>query len=127
MIVHQRKDRFFSLIIVITLVLTGLYLDTAVEDALFSYTSKGEVVFCRQLFQTDINTSKICSRTMLDEYGDMQQSARFYPLLSMLYVYYHILSQGKYYRKSEDVQAFFQTPDGLVTNYMHQSDGKKRN
>lgn len=125
---HQRKDRFFSLIIAITLVLTGLYLDTAVEDALFWYTSKGEAVLCRQLFQTDINTSKICSQEMLDEYGGMQQqSARLYPLLSLLYVCYHILSQGKFYRRSEAVQPFFQTPDGLVTNFMHQSDGKKRN
>lgn len=126
---HQGKYRFLGFILAITVYLTGLYLDTIQsEDAFFVYDSAGEMVLVPKSFHSDVNNSKICGQEMLGEYGDMeQQSIELHPLFSMLYAGRISLSQGKFYGNSDAVQLFSQTLDGLVTTYMHQSDGKKRN
>lgn len=120
---HKRKDKILSFMLVITLFLTGLILDTAAEDAFFLCNSMEESSLCPRA-NAVINTSKICGSEILNRHNDMeQQSIELSPSLSLLVNRFFL----SLYRHAETIPPFCQTLDGLVTNYIHQSDGKKRN
>lgn len=125
---HKRKYKLISFILAITLFLTGIYLDTAADDAFFLCGSVGETAFCPKSFHTNINNLMLFERELLNECsGIEQQSIALHPFLLLLHLNRFSVLQGRSFRHSETMQSFCQTLDGLVTDYMHQSDGKKRN
>lgn len=125
---QRRRCRIIGLILAAALFLTGIYLDTAAEDVFFLCDSMGETFLCPVSVGTDINKLKICGRETWGESSDMeQQTIEAYPVLSLPHAGRISLSQRKYFRHSESVQSLCRTLDVLVTDYLHQSDGKKRN
>lgn len=125
--VHGRMYRKISFILVMALFLTGIYLDTAADDAFFLCDPAGGTAFCAQPLYTDFNGAGICRQETLNEAGGVEnQSAGLHPHLSLIRLDGIVPSQGKMHHFSELVQPFCQTMDGLVAEYLHQSDGKKR-
>lgn len=102
------------------LLLMGIYPDTAAKDAFFLCDPTGETDY--------INSMQLCGSEMLVECGNnRQQPVELHSFLSLPCLNRIFALQGKYFGQLETIQSFSQTSDGLVTDYMHQSDGKKRN
>lgn len=117
---HKRKYKIISFVLAVTLLLTGIYLDTAAKDAFFLCDPTGETDY--------INSMQLCGSEMFVECGgNRQQSIELHSFLSLPHLDRVFVLQGKYCSHPELIQTFSQTSDGLVTDYMHQSDGKKRN
>jgi len=126
--VHKRKDRVISLILVTALLLTGVYLDTAIRDMFFWHGGMGDSMICSGLFQADMNDVAACMIEMMNEYSRMeQQLIELSPLLYFLCSSHIFLFPGTSFGCLETVQFLWRMSDELVIDYMHQSDGKKRN
>lgn len=125
--VHKIKYRIISFVLAISLFLSGMYLDTNAGDAFFVYDSTGNTSLCARVFHADINHAKMCMTELLNECSDAEiQSYSPSPLLCPLYADDLFLLQGRSVRHPETVFSFYRTLDGIVTDYIHQSDGKKR-
>lgn len=127
-IVHKRKDKVISLILVMALLLTGVYLDTAIRDVLFLRSCLGDSIIYSELFQADINDVVACMiKTMNECSGMEQQLIELDPLLYLLCSNHIFSFPGKSFGCLETVQSLWRMSGELVIDYMHQSDGKKRN
>lgn len=125
--VHKRKYRFISLILMIVLLFAGMYLDRATEEFFILRGCGKSPVLCHSLFQTDINAVATCSVEMRNECSQMEQkSVKLDSLLYLLYSGHAFLFAGKSYRYLETVRLPWQASGGRIMDYMHQSDGKKR-
>ncbi len=125
--VHKRKYRIISLILAAVMLLAGTYLDHVTEE-LFALRGCGKspLLYSRS-FQTDINDVAACTTEILNEYrGTEQQSMKLNPQRFLLCCDRVLLFTGKSYRYPETVRSLGKAPRELVMDYMHQSDGKKR-
>ena len=118
--------------IVIMMLLSEIYLNVVMTDSFFVYNSieKSDPFFQSNsmnfIFGRAFNPY-ICTTKMLSECaGSDLQSSGWNLFLCLLHIGYLFLLQGKFYQLSEIIQTFYRTLDALVTEYMHQSDGKKR-
>lgn len=137
---HTRKEKTACLAIVIMLFLSEIYLDMVMTDSFFVYSSteKSNVfselnvidfVFGKTSLRNDSRPFNryICTTKTLSECAGIElQSASWNLFLCLLHIGYLFLLQGKFILLSERIQIFYRTLDALVTEYMHQSDGKKR-
>lgn len=127
-IVQKRKYRIISLVLMITLFLTGIYLDTAARDAFFLCGPMAETAFCPKSLHTDINSLKMCGSEMFGEGRNAEQKPiELHSLLSLSQLNRALTLHRRTFWLLAVLQPFCQTSDGLVTDFMHQSDGKKRN
>ena len=125
---HKRKYRLISLILVIVLLLTGAYLDQVAEKTFVLHGFMEDAAICSRLFQVDFNDVAACMTEMLNECSSMeQQSIELDPLLYLLCSNHMTLFAGSSFGHLETVQSLSRTSDSVVVDYMHQSDGKKRN
>lgn len=126
--VHKRKYRLISLILVAALLLTGAYLGQVAEETFALRGFTGDAVIRSGLFQADINDVAACMTEMLDECSNVkQQSIELDPLLYLLCSNHIALFAGNSFGGLETVQSPWRMSNELVLDYMHQSDGKKRN
>lgn len=126
--VHKRKYSIISLILVVVLLSTGMYLDRVTEEFFILRECGKSSVLCHRLFQTDINDIAACTAVMFNECIQMeQQSIKLDLLLFLLYSGFIFLFAGKSYRYLETARFPWRVSDERVMDYMHQSDGKKRN
>ncbi len=137
---HTRREKTACLAIVIMLLLSEIYLNMVMTDSFFAYKSTGasntffqsssvDFIFGKILIKDDSShiNRYICTTKMLGEcVGIELQSAGWNLFLCLLHIGYLFLLQGKFFQLSEIIQTFYRTLDALVTEYMHQSDGKKR-
>lgn len=137
---HTRRKKTACLAIVIMLLLSEIYLNMVITDSFFVYKSTGksntffqsnsvDFIFDRTLIKNDSGhfNRYSCTTKMLSEYTGIElQSADWNLFLCLLHIGYLFLLQGKFFQLSEMIQTFYRTLDALVTEYMHQSDGKKR-
>ena len=124
---HKRKYRILSLILVTVLLLTGVYHDKVAETFLLRSCMENSAI-CSGLFRTDINDVAACMTEMFNECSGMaQQSIELDPLLYLLCSNHIFLFTGNSFGHLEPGQSLWHTSDELVMDYMHQSDGKKRN
>ncbi len=136
---HTRK-KTACMAIVIMLLLSEIYLNVVMTDSFFVYNSieksdpffqsnSMNFIFGRAFIKNDSRhfNPYICTTKMLSECaGSDLQSSGWNLFLCLLHIGYLFLLQGKFYQFSEIIQTFYRTLDALVTEYMHQSDGKKR-
>lgn len=128
MIVHKRKYQYISFILVTALLLTGVYLDKVAEETCALRGFLGDAAICSEVFQADINGVAACMTEMLNECSSMeQQSIELDPLLYLLCSNHIFLIMGKSNKCLDTAQFLWRMSDELVIDYMHQSDGKKRN
>lgn len=137
---HTRRNKIACLAIVIMLLMSEIYLNMVMTDSFFACKSTGEsnlffpsnsvdFIFDKALLKNDSChlDRYICTIQMLSECAGIKlQLAGWNLFLCLLYVGYFFLLQGKFFQLSEMIQTFYRTLDALVTEYMHQSDGKKR-
>lgn len=112
---YARREKTACLAIVIMLLLSEIYLDMVMTDSFFVYNSVEE-----------IDTYICATNTLRECVGIELQSAGWNLFPCLLYIGYLFLLQGKFILLSEIIQNFCRTLDAFVTEYMHQSDGKKR-
>ena len=125
---HKRKYRIINFILVTALLLTGTYLDKVVEEIFILRSFMGDSAICSGSFQTDINDVALCMTEMLDECSSMEQkSIELDPLLYLLCSDHTVLFTGRSFGYLEIVRSLWRTSDELVRDYIHLSDGKKRN
>lgn len=125
---HKRKDRMISLILAVALFLAGMYLNAMAEETFLLRSRMGNSAICSRVFQVDINHDAVCMTTTLGECSGMdRQLMELDPLLYLLCAHHIILFMGKSFGKLEKICSLSRTSDGLAVDYMHQSDGKKRN
>lgn len=125
---HKRKYGILSLILVTVLLLTGVYHDKVAEETFLLRGCMENSVICSGLFQSDINDVTACMTEMLSECSGMeQQSIELDPLLYLLCPTHIFRFMGNSSGYLETGQSLWHTSDKLVMDYMHQSDGKKRN
>lgn len=124
--VHKRKHKMICLVLAAVL-LAGIYLDIVAADTFFLRSPAEEAVLCSRSLHTVINNLEICGSGLPDGYGGVRQQ------LQGLYAYLSLLSWNRVFTLLDNtpcrlgtLQSFCQTLDGLVMDYMHQSDGKKR-
>lgn len=123
---HKRKYKIISFILAAVLFLAGVYPDIVIDNAVFQGGSVGKTAFSTKSFRTRISNLDICGREILNEGSEIRQRpAGLYPFLSLPRLNRILPLRETAFRRPEAVQPFCQTMDGLVTIYMHQSDGKK--
>lgn len=137
---YTRREKTACLAIVIMVLLSEIYLNVVMTDSFFAYKSTGksntffqsnsvDFIFDRILIKNNSRHCNryICTTKMLSEYAGIElQSAGWNLFVCLLHIGYLFLLQGKFFQLSEMIQTFYRTLDALVTEYMHQSDGKKR-
>lgn len=123
---HKRKCKIVSLVMAAVL-LAGIYLDIVAADTFFLRSSMEKAVLCSRSLHTEINTFKICGSELSDECGGVwQQSSGPYADLALFSWNRVFILPDNALCHPGTMQPFCHTLDGLVMDYMHQSDGKKR-
>ncbi|MDE7324570.1 MAG: hypothetical protein K2N73_17990 [Lachnospiraceae bacterium] len=131
---NKRTHRIIGLFFAILLFLSGMYMDTITAESLFVYDFTGEVAASLISCHSDMNSAAICTTGLLNAHSIELQSLERYPeryqksnaFLSLQRPGFGALSQGKSYIHHAVSHLFCRTQNELVTDYMHQSDGKKR-
>ena len=122
-IVQKRKCRIISLVLMIILFLTGIYLDTAARDAFFLRGPMAETAFCPMSLHADINSLKMCGSEMLGEGRNAEEKPiELHSLPSFSHLNRALTLHRRTFGLLAVLQPFCQTSDGLVTDFMHQSD-----
>lgn len=126
--VLRRKYRIVSLIVVAVLLLAGMYPDRVTQENFILRGGRQNTIICSELLQTDINNVAACMTGQLSVCSWLeQQSVRPDSQLELLRPEDFFLAAGKTYGYLEIVWSLWQASDGQVMDYMHRSDGKKRN
>lgn len=130
----KRTHRMICLFYIALLLLTGIYMDTIPEEALSVCSQTGKTTAILAPLHSDINCATICPKEFpnildmkLQSRGKFQEQHR--EVNECLYLSCFgsgSLFHGKSYRYHAAASLFFHSQNDLVTEYMHQSDGKKR-
>ncbi|RKI84311.1 hypothetical protein D7V83_05530 [bacterium 0.1xD8-71] len=130
----KRTHRIISLFLIISLLFAGLYMDAIPAEDFFVYDLTGTTAASLAPVHTDINTTAICTTASSAVPGiDLQTRARYQQryrevseFLYLLYSGSGSISQGKSYIHHTATYLFHRTQNELITEYVYQSDGKKR-
>lgn len=124
---HTRNHSIICLMIIISLLLSGMYFDTVTPDDFFAYSSFSIMSIDDPSFDFYYKDTKVCTTEMLNECACVQQQPEELSVfLHLLFTDQLALIQRRALQNPETIRAFCRTLDALVTEYMHQSDGKKR-
>lgn len=130
----KRTRRIISLVLAILLLFSGAYAGAVSADALFACDFAGNAAPSLTPCHSDINDAAICTTESsnihnmeLHSRGRYQQQYReINEFLSLQNSVFGSLSRKKSYTHHSAKYSFCQTQNELLTEYLHQSDGKKR-
>lgn len=130
----KRTHRIISFVLAILLFFAGTYADAAAADALFEYDLTEKTTPGLAPYHSDINNAAICTTESSNVHNiELQSRGRYQQRYRQVNEFFYLhnsvsgsLSQGKSYIYHAAQYAFCQAQNELLTEYMHQSDGKKR-
>ncbi len=131
----KRTHRIISLFFAILMFLSGMYAEAVTAEALFVYDLTGKMAAGLAPCHSDINDAAICSiMELLNVCSVEQQSPGRYQVRArevndLLYLQcagFGFLSQGKSCMQRVAAHLCCRRQNELVTDYLHQADGKKR-
>lgn len=133
-IMDKKTHRIISLFLTILLLFSGAYVDAVSAEALFACDFAGNTAANLTSCQSDINDAAICTTESLNIHNmELQSRGRYQQqyreineFLSLQNSVFGSLSRRKSYLHHSTKYSFCQTQNELLTEYMHQSDGKKR-
>lgn len=129
------KRRMICLILSVILFLSGVYFEQFKTDSFLVHASMGSETTSIRSCQTVSNDANVCTVRMLRDgnCARLQQSARYSnpkremrSSLNLLQINSSFLAEGNNPANSVLIQFSDHKPIALVTNYIHESDGKKR-
>lgn len=131
----KKIHRIISLILAISLFLAGGYIDTVMADSLFVCGSEGRMLSTFSSCHADINDTAICITGLLNLCNmKLQPSGRYQRYNEEAESFLNLLCSGVWSMPQGKPCAYYtslylccHTQKKSVTDYMHQSDGKKRN
>lgn len=131
---NKRTHKIISLFLTILLLFAGTYADAVSADALFKCNLIGETDATLAPCHSTINDATICKTESsnidnieLQSQGRYRQQYReVNEFLSLQNSVFGSISRRKSYIHHAAKYSFCQTQNELLTEYMHQSDGKKR-
>ena len=132
---NKEIQKIICFVLIISLSLAGLYVDTIAAASLFVCDFTGKTASCLRSCHADNSDSNVCTEAMLNECSGMElEPLGKYPdrdretgdSLNLLYSILGFLFQGKSFPLQKTIQFFCLSQNELLTDYIHQSDGKKR-
>lgn len=125
---HKRKRRVLSLILVTILLINSMTFGRVAEEFSVLRACGKSPVLCHRFYQSDINDAAVCTAEVFSLCGQLgRQSIKLDSQLFLLYADDTLLYAGKSCRYLETVRSLWNVSDEWVVDYIHQSDGKKRN
>ncbi|MDE6911235.1 MAG: hypothetical protein K2P44_12300 [Lachnospiraceae bacterium] len=126
---RKNTQRRIGLFLAMLLFLSGMYVDTVMTEAFFVYDTTGKIVSCH----SDINDATICTSELISvcsaerlSHGGYQERVR--EMNDFLYM--QCSGFGSLFRRKSCIlhaaRLLCRKQNELVTDYIHQSDGKKR-
>jgi YbbR domain-containing protein len=130
----KRTHRIISILLAISLFFAGMYINTLLTKDLFAYDLTGTMTASLSPIHLDINDDAICTTALpainnIDLQSQTRYQQRYREINEFLYLLcpdFSAISQGKSYVHHITTYLFYQTQNELVTEYVYQSDGKKR-
>lgn len=130
---NKNTHRIIGIFLIILLFFSGTYANAASAGALFVYDLTGKVSANIVSCHSDTNSDAICTTESSNAHNIELQSRESYhqqyrevsEYLSLLHSVFGSQSRRKSYIHHAAKYSFCLTQDELLTEYIHQSDGKK--
>ncbi len=130
----KKIHRIISILLAITLLFAGMYVDAAPAEDFFVYDLTGKMTASLAPLRSDINHDAICTTELPAVQNTAAQSRtryqhRYREIVASLCLHCSSLSaiaQEKSCIHYAATYLFYRTQNELITEYVYQSDGKKR-
>lgn len=130
----RKIRRIISIFLIITLFFAGMYTNAFPTEDLFAYdltgnTSESLAPVFSDIYHDAIGTTElpaIHSIELQARAGYQQQYREVSEFLSLSCSGIHSISRGKSHQNHTATYLFYQAQNELITEYVYQSDGKKR-
>lgn len=135
---HKRMDkkihRIISILLAISLFFAGMYVDAVPAEDFFAYDLTGKMTASLAPLHSDINHDTICTTESPAVHNTAAQSRtkyqqRYREVVEFLYLHCSglgAIAQEKSCIHHAATYLFYRTQNELITEYVYQSDGKKR-
>ncbi len=130
----QQINRIISIALVISLLFAGMYVDIVPAEDLFVYDMTGKAAASLAPVPSDINNDAICTTELpAVQNADLQTRTNYQQQYRETNAFLYLqcfgswsVSQGNSCTHHITTCLFYRTQTELLTEYMYQSDGKKR-
>lgn len=130
----KKIQRILSIFIAISLLFAGMYADTVLAEDFFAYDLTGKMTASLAPLHSDINHDAICTTESPAVHNTASQSRvkyqqRYREVIEFLYFQCPRLGSRALEKSCIHHTAtylFYRTQNELITEYVYQSDGKKR-
>ena len=130
----QQINRIISIALVISLLFAGMYVDIVPAEDLFVYDMTGKAAASLAPAQSDTNNDAICTADLpAVQNPDLQSRTSYQQQYRETNEFLYLqcfgsrsLSHGNSCIHHITTYLFYRTQTELLTEYMYQSDGKKR-
>ena len=130
----QQINRIISIALVISLLFAGMYVDIVPAEDLFVYDMTGKAAASLAPAQSDTNNDAICTAELpAVQNADLQSRTSYQQQYRETNEFLYLqcfgsrsLSHGNSCIHHITTYLFYRTQAELLTEYMYQSDGKKR-
>lgn len=130
----KKIHRLISIILTISLFFAGMYVDTVLAEDFFVYDLTGNTTASLAPLHSDINHDAICTTESPAVHNTASQSRakyqqRYKEVIEFLYLQcsgFGSAAPENSYIHHTATYLFYRTQNELITEYVYQSDGKKR-
>lgn len=134
--VRTKNKKIICYILVISALISGMCFENVEMDSLFACARLKKAASYIKSCNEGVCNGEVCTTEMLGVCNNTEpqqlttrytgQKGDIKVSLNLLCLEFLSLSEEKFFRSLGAIQFFYQNLDEIVTNYIHNSDGKKR-